>query len=47
MGLPEVRVTGAEVKKAGKLMQRGKDYEFKDAEIAFFKHTAGGTGKKK
>ncbi len=37
----------AEVKKAGKLMQRGKDYEFKDADIAFFKHTAGGAGKKK
>jgi obg-like ATPase 1 len=37
----------SEVKKNGKLGQRGKDYEFKDADIAFFKHTAGGSGKKK
>jgi len=36
----------AEVKKAGKLAQRGKDYEFRDGDIAFFKHTAGGAGKK-
>lgn len=37
----------AEVKKNGKLMQRGKDYEFRDGDIAFFKHTAGGAGRKK
>jgi obg-like ATPase 1 len=37
----------AEVKKAGKLGQRGKDYEVKDGDIAFFRHTAGGSGKKK
>ncbi len=35
------------IKKAGKLGQRGKEYEFRDGDIAFFKHTAGGTGKKK
>lgn len=37
----------AEVKKAGKLMQRGKEYEVKDGDIAFFRHTAGGAGNKK
>jgi len=38
--------TESEIKKAGKLMQRGKEYEFKDGDIAFFKHNAGGGGKK-
>ena len=37
----------AEVKKAGKLMMRGKEYEFQDGDCAFFKHNAGGAGKKK
>lgn len=39
--------TEAEVKKNGKLSQRGKDYEMKDGDIAFFKHNAGGAGRKK
>jgi obg-like ATPase 1 len=38
--------TEAEIKKNGKLMQRGKEYEFKDGDITFFKHNAGGGGKK-
>lgn len=37
----------AAVKKAGKYKQEGKNYVVKDGDIMFFKHNAGGTGKKK
>lgn len=37
----------AEIKKNGKLMQRGKDYEVKDGDICYFKHNAGSAAKKK
>jgi len=36
-----------EVQKAGKMRTQGKTYMVQDGDILFFKHNAGGAGKKK
>lgn len=45
----DYKVAGSEkgVKDAGKMRTQGKEYEFVDGDITFFKHNAGGAGKKK
>jgi obg-like ATPase 1 len=49
MAFDDFKEAGSEaaVKAAGKYRTKGKDYTVVDGDILFFKHNAGGAGKKK